>query len=462
MVKIREIVTRARVAPRRRVKRVKQVVVMKNKTRKRRMNMRSRIPMSLSPFESCVFGTVSSVDMTMGVPDGDNSMAFTYDFHGRYTIKPQGGAICFALHPSPLGALAIDQGSVTADVYTADQISGVITGTSAQAFTFPTPGSGQYSLLPFNEWLGAPAGGVISTGVTNQSALRAQKFRVINNSGLVTFTGGTNTDQGSYVTARSPLSVDEIVFRGLANPVKGNQIQVLSGSQLPRTESAIAGLTGAQSGAAKMLTCGRDLINPPFNFDYQPWLEGSQPTLAAADGSIAAQFAQLFQGSIVSPTGYSTTTPGIGNAQTTYFRLDGLDATSSIIVQTKTCVQFVPQFNSPMERMSAPSPPKNTPVLDRTQNIARQLPVSKPSSEGIGGIGGAVSWYGETMKNIYQGITGKFSQMFLGGNIWEGGSNAAAITAGAAGRAYRGRKVRGSQQLARYYDPEGGYFVDEA
>jgi hypothetical protein len=213
-----------------------------------------------------------------------------------------------------------------------------------------------------------------------------------------------------------------------ATPYPGMQM-IVAGCDLqrgpPTTFSDISALAGCRVFPARESV---QLINPPSSFEYQDirklwcpffWKDGEDgriqrlpPTTAMwlADpiycfGGMANEMKQeVGYPPILDPTMTRVLPiPGLGHAPVTYYSASGLSPDSTITVTVRTCVEYTLQFSSSAARFAVTPPPARPAVLRTVQDVGKKLPSSQPVTpvtEGTGWLSSAISWYGNTMKNI--------------------------------------------------------------
>lgn len=375
---------------------------------------------SLSAFERCVYGQPGEISLGLGVPDGSSLNSIVIDHRQTFVLRPIGGGIVFALTPSYLGALAMSQGSTTALLYTCNPASGVLTNLVSSVVNFPVlaPAS-QYLVLPFQEWLGQGAlGSAIKLGNNNFGSLNVTQARVITNKARMIYTGTSLANSGTCAIARQNIKIETIVPG--TDTLNYNQLGDLRqqlGSIGPGDVNSVMALAGSQIVSAGELRCGYDLLNVPYNFDYENWVENASPVFQVpVAGNPTPAFAQALIDTVTNLV-VPGCAPGIGHAPTTFVAFSGLDTTASITVTCQTCVEYTVGFNSPLTRFATMSPSVDNGAMDRVKEMSRGVPVIKPAETSW--IANALSTYASGMKDIYMGVTGTVSEMVTGHNIWD-------------------------------------------
>jgi len=375
-------------------------------------------PIGVDPFLKCVFGPVSQALSAMGVPDGDPRPSFTLDHRSVITVRPDsGGNVSVALMPSVDGCWAVLAGKSKLTVDSVDASNGVCAGTYdldwSETTGFGTENPYCYRVVPFAEWL-APAGTVMRDDGGGQQGVYGggmcpEAFRVITNTGTVTYVGPPLTATGVVSSARLDLHVDKIVTESARYSYLPAGQDAAYGSVLAllceEPPNSFA-LTAVQPGAvtAAVTSCQK-LINVPTKWDYTP-IQLAYPISPAAGtnnptcGRFCA-WSGATNKAITMPMG------GMGLAPTTVYTATGLDPSAVLVFDGRSCIQYTINRRSQVRHMANPSPPARPGVLDTIQRIAPRLPAaapSQPSSNGDSGwLGNALGWYGDTMKKAIGG-----------------------------------------------------------
>jgi len=375
----------------------------------------------VDPFLHCIYGPVDYIGQGSRAPDGHAEPSIVVEHRSVVTITPNSSNnITFALVSSPYGAIALDAGKATTTINTATVATGSFpynyTGSANTNLDFsPGPwGQGSsvhshYLQIPFSEWLepnGTSIGNQASTG------LQQSKFRVLSAQAKVAFTGNTLNDQGVACTGRLTFDFDQnlpaTAPSSLTNDAYFLQYGAILPQQLPDSFSAIATLPGARIFPFKQSV---NMINPPTSFAYQEMRSNWAPFFTT---SVATQTKDIVFGGVINTTLTSTPTSeitgndnvfGMGFAPVTFYAASGLDGTQnqSIVVETRTCVEYTIGFASPMARFASLPPPERPLAIRHAYNYGRLLPSSVPASlqqeeagwlSKIGsGLGSAWDWY---------------------------------------------------------------------
>lgn len=370
----------------------------------------------LHPYLDCVFGPVDMPAGGHGVPDGSNFKTIIVDHRYAVLAGPDAnGEISFCLHPSPLGSIGVGKGvfsNVTMSQFTsAGAIEGLFSGAlDVSPVAYDTVNTGVYPILPHNEFIRS-SGTVVGPGV-NTTGLQAQTWRCIANTGRLMYTGDDFHNSGVGVSCRLPFTAGpDRTYAGMA-PGRAPTLATIGvvARPPPLDFSSMVVLPGARIFPARE---GADLINTPNHFEWQEWKQDWCPVNIDPTNPNRAQF--IFMGlgwrnnDPSPPQPYGMSSPGLGNADTTFVGLTGLQAGQTVMIEARTCIEYTVAFNSDMARMAkygADSQPK---VLEELHKLSRTIPSSKPPAT-EGWLHHALSWYGNTMKDII-------------GKSWEIGGN---------------------------------------
>lgn len=386
-------------------------------------------------FAACTLAPVGAPTMSTGYPDGGPNPTVVVDYRQVFVIRPivggpDNGMIQFAVHPSPLGGLAIHTGRVASLRYVVNN-AGDITGTTSTTNDFTNVnGTDKYSLLPFRQNVRGASGPIWGT-VQNDSAFGAQAWRVLSNKAHVVYSGDTFNNGGSYSVARQQIKVERLTEKMASDgyPAYAGQYRQYLNSFGPDDFSTNSQIPGSLQGAVADMRSGLDLINVPYDYAWQGWQDNATPIIVKGGDAGYTAFAQYLGNSESGQPAHGPT-PGVGFAPTTFFSATGMAAEQTITVSIQTCVEYTLDSDSPMQQMAKMPPSVDQSAIDFVKNAARGLPAAKPANTG-NWFTNSLSWYGGAMKDIYQGITGTASEVLIGRNIW-GDKSSLGIDAGTA------------------------------
>jgi hypothetical protein len=378
-----------------------------------------------------------------GIPDGSTQRTIVVDHRQTVVLAPNGGLILFAVVPSQYGAVALGTGKASATLNAitptgATQaqygapigVSLSITATTAA----PTPSidAAIYPLLPFSESL--VRGGLV--GVPTLGGLQATHSRVITCTARVMYTGATLSDSGAATTCKLPMWTRDTQTLDAAQ--LGSHPYFKTGAPLPSappiTFDAIAAVAGSRVFPARE-SC--DMLSVPTDYEFEPIRDAMVPFVLQGT-SVPPEYMTYFAAQAVdTSTGTVEVAPlpNFSHADTMFYCAQGLDASATVTVEVRTCVEYALAFTSPMMRFSEMAALKDQAALDRVQAIGRCLPSSRPTtaqSVTHGWLPEAAAWYGRTMGKIV-------------GAVWNAGGRALEMVGGPARVAGIGLSALGSR-----------------
>jgi len=367
----------------------------------------------------------------VGVPDGHNIPSIVLEHRYVVTVLPDlAGRIEFAHLPSMLGSFAIRRGIITVrmakiNTATAESYLGTVelTFNSDTALmltslspvtTVPFANNAAYYIVPFQEWY--PPTGVNVLEQFGAGTFSVDAFRVIASVGKFAYTGTSLNNAGVASAARSDVRVmqpltDTGVTLGTTTAVGSLQpwqsgLPELSGNPSPGGayyEVSTQGPGGFANNAqlsgvvVNPVTDGAELINVPFDFDYQPLRVGilmpddiSTATDVPGQGPDRAPFSQLVNNNTT--TFAAGPQPGIGHASTTFVSIAGMAQDQAITYSSRTCVEYQLRQSSNVHRFAKLGPPNDPSTIERVKSFARALPAASPPS--------AEGWFPHLLKAI--------------------------------------------------------------
>lgn len=326
--------------------------------RPRLRSVPTRMPQEVKNFVHCSTAGASAPSHHTGVPDGSCIPSFVRDHRARYVIRPTaGGEISFSLQPGPYGALCLRQGSVTLNIprYTAT------TGATVNPFLTNINGDASWAQVPFpvlpSLMGGKPYGPTGATG-----------FRLIACVANVEYTGSSMMDGGNWLATTNAIT--PVVSNGTVtfatNRTGGKQVVTIPTTTTLRSDS--------MSGSMRNMPTLRVI---PNSYDYQSVLEDTY--------YVDQNDQPLFNPSVMlngSTTIDASYTPGLYNqARGAVFSASGLDASASITVDLRVCIEYqIDMISSPYQDMVGPSPAAVPGFLDSFKNVLRSMPVIELAS----------------------------------------------------------------------------------
>lgn len=300
------------------------------------------------PYMRCIAGPTSMASTGVGFPDGSTRQSVVVDFKQSYTITPVSGTIRFALTSGPLGCLALNCGNIATGVICPRYST---TTTLAYGWTAQNPatsGGDSWFVLPFRE--------NASTTITGPTLgpYAVGEYRGLVYTADAMFTGSDNLNGGVVRVARFNVS------KNLGTGVQ-NTVPVRSISYTEMNDAFMDNSSGRFTGAA------RDSIN----------LRGINPRPEFVDVEDSAVIGyEIVPFGLNSSNALTSTMLWCGidtNVPVTIVEYSGLDATASITVEVRSCLEMTPAPGA-MSGFSKPSPPCNLSSWQKVANFARAIP----------------------------------------------------------------------------------------
>jgi len=402
----------------------------------------------------------------VGVPDGTSFKTINIEHRSLVTIKPDfDGNIAFAILSNPHGGVAWRTGAVTLTVPGVGQRSQAA-GTVATRAEYPTdvkyplatysisssgPASTayrpDYAVVPFNEWKldnaglpvnGASNAGNILEGISNQQGLRIAKWRTITTVARISYIGNSLHNSGVMAVARSPGGVGsrfdiKVLIADDASLTTGTLEDVVlaqAAAAIPTSFDSVAAMPGAK---VIPVRCGADVICPPSDFQWHQWedafflghntvvpklpdtdLEGGDGGISFTDADQSSNLTGLAFASALlwnytgATTGGSVSVvggplPGWSNNDVSFVQMQGMEADQGVMVEVRTCCEYVLAFNSPAARFARDSPRPRPAATKAVLDIARKIPATKPTDDRISWISSAIN----TGRDVLAGPVGQ-------------------------------------------------------
>jgi len=315
------------------------------------------------------------ISMSLGYPDGSLEPSVTLRMRTLVTINPTStGYLAFAIVPGIWGGLAIGNGSgftATLPSYTNTttlSTSGLTVFTAAAG----TSNSG-YIILPYSEQAKFMAVGLSNTARKSALSYNPSKYRVLAQEANIIYSGTTLTDSGSVCVGRFNNEPEYSVGTTSVNTVG---LSRLSHINFPITQDAVVALPGSQIFAAREAYKIKTVnVNPRFQQIH--------------DDSIfytTTGTTQIVSAFIDSATSLITNGGAFGfdeNLPFTVASYANLDSTSSITVELNSVVEIALGPNSNINSFATPNPPAPMGLLNKLQNLFRDLPVASMLRQGV-------------------------------------------------------------------------------
>lgn len=445
------------------------------KAKPKRSGVRSR---PSDPFVACVYGPVGMAGGGTGVPDGSSFKTVVIEHRSLVTIKPDAlGQIGFAVLSNPYGGIAWNRGDATWNTFelyqnpypggsTRREYPTQVAGSTILRLSDATRGvfTPDYAICPFNEWRFDSSGYVsndqangtnILTGPANEHGLRITKWRTITTVARVSYIGSSLHNSGVMAIARSPGGVgsryDIKVLIGADAAMTEGQLEdcvlAQAAGAVPVTFDAVAAMPGAK---VIPVRCGSDVLSPPSDFVWHEWedafflgpndvvpktgfanIGGGGGPISFDDADQSASLDNLAFAVGAAWRGppsndgpmfvVGAPLPGWSNNDVSYVQIQGMESQQSVMVELRTCCEYVLAFNSPAARFAKDSPRPRPAAMKAVLDIARKVPASKPPDDGVSWISTAINTgrdvlagpVGQTIRDLAKLAIGSFAPSSL-------------------------------------------------
>lgn len=310
-------------------------------------------------FKHCVLGGPSVMGGSNGFPDGDPSPAVTLDYKTVLTLKPRTGqtSMAFMVAPNSNGCISIIDGEVSQTVSTIVANSTAIAGFQTSNVT----GGDIIGAIPDSR-LGSQLVGWGSTTTTSPYGGYRPLVAVAN----VEYTGSPLYASGAVsvtnyavklVRAGTSPYTHDTSLSSTATKVETRQADTAIGVTLPNTVV----MPARESFTARVLV-------PPGAYEpLENRLYDSGNSSAGAQSAFGFATTRASGGSFPGPAWYPTGTAKV-------IRYTGLDASASITVTMRYCVQLALSADSELSALARPSPPKDVKVISWYEGLTSRLP----------------------------------------------------------------------------------------
>lgn len=305
------------------------------------------------PYLACLTGGVSMPPMGVGFPDGNPNKSIVIDFKQVLTLTPHNGGIRFALVSSPYGCIGVQRGLIQ----NALNIPQFGTTTSLNyswaafdnATLFNTTGNAY--VVPFQENNSYPVDG------ESMGAYSTGQYRGLVIAADVSFTGSTMANGGVVTVYKTTPNIVDLT----SGTVNTSTVSVKDVTDI-NAGSTTGTISGRYTGAARVPLSIRSASAKP---EY----------IATWERTVAPE---------ITPLAYTTAgtlslnfpNPGFDNSvPITVVEYTGLDATASVTIEVRSCLEMVPKVGN-MAAFAKPSPPASLAVWERVANFVRALPAA--------------------------------------------------------------------------------------
>lgn len=334
-------------------------------------------------FNHCLQGPVSASPSGMGVPDGDSQLSITIDHRNQFTFRPNAsGVIAIAFIPGVYGSIIQFVGHCNATMPQFDAAAGLSCTLSGTGTVNDDTGVLNGHTLPYAQ---LPT----NLGTTAYGPNGVAKFRPIMQVADISFTGSSMENAGSVTVCKmaySSFDTNQLNFTPGSEYARANTSIWQTNGSFPTDPSGCVNQGKSTTFAAKQNFAIRNI---PASWDYESVRVTSALTSPGGLPYCRAAIIE-FGGAGVS---LASINPGISqNCPVTVVCYEGLQASASITVSSRTCMQYTVAPKSGVSEFAKPSPPKNQQSLDRAVNKARASPlVETISSIALRGVGAALS-----------------------------------------------------------------------
>lgn len=311
---------------------------------------------TMDPYEHCVLAATHMTGGSQGFPDGDLTPSLTLDYKQVITFNPTAGVIDFLLAPSAQSCINLISGTTSGIAVTGYNFDDA----NSMAFVSYTPASGTPGVISMST-MASPLNGLGATPITDTAS---SVFRPIVLVADVAYTGSSMMDGGSVQIQRVPNSEQMVGSMQIGTPKFGADTamfnMISSNNYQPDSQSLMA----------KQSFSTRIVAHEP---KYEP-----VRTSAVYNGAAAALNSRAY----CYPTSASATAPGLApsyhpSCEWTRVTYTGLDASASITVTLRYCVQFGINTNSSTYApLARPSPAARPGIVTRVTNFVRSQPVA--------------------------------------------------------------------------------------
>lgn len=300
------------------------------------------------PYMRCIAGPTTMSSTGVGFPDGSTRQSVVVDFKQSFTITPVSGSIRFALTSCPLGCLALNCGNIATGVVVPKYATTTTLAYGWSAQNPATSGGDSWFVLPFRE-----NGDSLVTG-PDFGPYGVGEYRGLVYTADAMFTGSDTLNGGVVRVARFNVS------KNLGSGTQ-NTVPVRSVSYTEMNSAFLDNASGRFTGAA------RDPIN----------LRGVNPRPEFVDVEDSATIGyEIVPYGLNSSNALTSTMQWCGidnNVPVTIVEYTGLDASASITIEIRSCLEMTPRPGG-LSAFSKPSPPCNLSSWQKVANFARAIP----------------------------------------------------------------------------------------
>lgn len=290
--------------------------------------------------------------MGVGYPDGSPAKSIVVDFKQVFTLSPNNGRIRYALLSGPFGALAVQQGVIGQNIVMPQYQTPTGLGTTwVAASSVALTSANDWFVVPFQENSGFPIDG------ENMGAYSIGSYRGLMYTAESTFTGSTMANGGVVTVYKTTTAITDKP-QGVINTATVDHKDVSNINQ----GSTVTSISGRYTGPARTPLSLRSASSKP---EY----------ISVWEDTIANEIVPLGRssaGNVINDMincGYDSRVP------ITVCDYTGLDASASITVEIRSCLELIPRVGT-MAAFAKPSPPAQLTVWEKVANFARNLPAA--------------------------------------------------------------------------------------
>lgn len=312
--------------------------------------------------------------MSLGFPDGDPSPSVTIDFRQVFIIQPVSGQIHFGLVPSPFGVFCLNTGVIDSQRVPLINGNGGFGGWAVKPI--PTTAT-RYNQIAFSDVM-AWGGDITQSAFGPYSA---SQFRCLMYAADVSYTGGAMQNGGTARVWKAipaqepspPVSIGTGTYDGMRQTVG---------------YSSNTSVSGLKVGPARYKQEIRSVSSKPT---YRS-ASGDQAFVTTANAEYNPVVPFVYNGTTDAPATFSVGPQCDNSLLATYLSYHGLDASASITVDIRCCIQLQLRQGA-FPGLAKPSPPADISLWQQVANYARSIPTSTYQTIGNAGMNMARGYF---------------------------------------------------------------------
>jgi hypothetical protein len=197
------------------------------------------------------------------------------------------------------------------------------------------------------------------------------------------FTGTSLANQGVCAIGRQsikPKTPTPVPIGDTLDPLDYGSARMIVDNSGPTSLQAVCNLENSIILSASETRCGYDIINVPYTYDYKPRDRNASIMQYSTSGVPGPTFGALYQPNPATAEGKAGASPGFYDAPTTFVSFTGIDAGATVTVTLQACVEYLVGDSSTVARFAKNGPANDPMAIEQVKTIARNVPVTKPSS----------------------------------------------------------------------------------